>query len=119
MHPNIPVRHKRGKIHSARALNDYHDDTSSLYWNTWAQHTVHNHIARKLNTNKAKNVIFFLGDGMSVPTLAAARTYLGQKRGQTGEEAHLSFEKFPHVGLSKVKEQKKIQKSANDSGIFN
>lgn len=32
-----------------------------------------------LNTNIAKNAILFLGDGMSVPTLAAARVYIGGK----------------------------------------
>lgn len=116
-----PQRQKRGKTHSSRVLNEYHDDSSSLYWNGWAQHTVQNHIARELNTNKAKNVIFFLGDGMSVPTLTAARTYLGQKRGQTGEEAHLSFEEFPHIGLSKVKKKKKkeFRMSADDVRISN
>lgn len=45
----------------------------------------------------------FLGDGLSIPTLAAARTYLGQSHGHTGEETVLSFEEFPHTGLSKVR----------------
>ncbi|KOB62783.1 Alkaline phosphatase [Operophtera brumata] len=44
----------------------------------------------------------FLGDGMSVPTLAAARTLLGQRRGAPGEEAQLAFEAFPTVGLAKT-----------------
>lgn len=44
----------------------------------------------------AKNVILFLGDGMSVPTVSAARMYLG------GEEKQLSFDQFPWTGLSKV-----------------
>ncbi|XP_059054708.1 membrane-bound alkaline phosphatase-like [Achroia grisella] len=44
----------------------------------------------------------FLGDGMSVPTLAAARTLLGQNQGRTGEESQLSFEDFPTVGLAKT-----------------
>lgn len=30
-----------------------------------------------LNTNVAKNTVLFLGDGMSVPTLAATRVYIG------------------------------------------
>lgn len=48
-------------------------------------------------------MIFFLGDGMSIPTLAAARTYLGQLQGNPGEETELTFEQFPYVGLSKVR----------------
>jgi len=61
-------------------------------------------LARPEFTGKAKNVILFLGDGLSIPTLAAARTYLGQLQGHTGEETVLSFEAFPHTGLSKVKD---------------
>lgn len=49
-----------------------------------------------LNKNTAKNVILFLGDGMSVPTLAATRVYIG------GEEKSLSFEEFPYVAMSKT-----------------
>jgi alkaline phosphatase len=44
----------------------------------------------------------FLGDGLSVPTLAATRAYLGQSQGKPGEETVLSFEEFPNTGLSKV-----------------
>lgn len=50
----------------------------------------------------ARNLVMFLGDGMSVPTLTAARTLLGQRRGSSGEEAQLAFEAFPTVGLAKV-----------------
>lgn len=51
---------------------------------------------------KAKNVIIFLGDGMSIPTLTAARILNGQLQGHSGEETFLSFENFPYSGLSKV-----------------
>jgi alkaline phosphatase len=59
-------------------------------------------LARNPITGQAKNVIMFLGDGFSIPTLAAARVYLGQSQGATGEETVLSFEEFPNTGLSKV-----------------
>lgn len=49
-----------------------------------------------LNTNTAKNLVLFLGDGMSVSTLAATRMYIG------GEEKSLSFEEFPYVAMSKT-----------------
>ncbi|CAG4973237.1 unnamed protein product [Parnassius apollo] len=39
---------------------------------------------------------------MSVPTLAAARTLLGQRNNQPGEEAQLAFEAFPTIGLTKT-----------------
>lgn len=51
---------------------------------------------------RAKNVILFIGDGMGISTITAARIYEGQKRGMTGEENSLSFEKFPQTALVKT-----------------
>lgn len=51
---------------------------------------------------KAKNIILFVGDGMSLTTVAASRIYEGQQRHQTGEENLLSFEKFPYTAFSKT-----------------
>ncbi|KAL5244728.1 hypothetical protein ACI65C_012138 [Semiaphis heraclei] len=50
----------------------------------------------------AKNIIMFLGDGMSVTTLTASRIYKGQMEKRSGENEYLSFEKFPFVGMSKT-----------------
>ncbi|MFV0643783.1 MAG: alkaline phosphatase [Sphingomonadaceae bacterium] len=51
---------------------------------------------------RAKNVILFIGDGMGISTITAARIYDGQTRGETGEENLLSFEHFPNVALVKT-----------------
>lgn len=51
---------------------------------------------------RAKNVILFIGDGMGISTITAARIYEAQKRGETGEENALSFERFPNVALVKT-----------------
>ncbi|RFF31224.1 alkaline phosphatase [Wenzhouxiangella sediminis] len=51
---------------------------------------------------EARNVILFVGDGMSLATVAAARILEGQLRGETGEENLLYFERFRHTGLSKT-----------------
>jgi alkaline phosphatase len=51
---------------------------------------------------RAKNVILFIGDGMGIATITAARIYDGQKRGETGEENSLSFERFANVALVKT-----------------
>jgi alkaline phosphatase len=51
---------------------------------------------------RARNVILFLGDGMSLPTVAAARILEGQRRGQPGEESELAFERFPYTALSRT-----------------
>ena len=54
------------------------------------------------SNRSARNVILFVGDGMGVSTVTAARIYAGQLRGEPGEENYLSFERFPHVALSKT-----------------
>ncbi|MEC7689260.1 MAG: alkaline phosphatase [Pseudomonadota bacterium] len=51
---------------------------------------------------KAKNVILFVGDGMGVSTVTAARIMEGQMNGDNGEENQLSFDRFPFAGLSKT-----------------
>ncbi len=59
--------------------------------------------ARQPNTGKAKNVILFVGDGMSIPTVTAARIFDGQKKGVDGESNKLSFEDLlPYAALSKT-----------------
>jgi alkaline phosphatase len=49
---------------------------------------------------RAKNVILFVGDGMGVSTVTAARILEGQMEGRDGEYNRLSFEKFSHLALS-------------------
>jgi alkaline phosphatase len=53
-------------------------------------------------TQRARNVILFVGDGMGVSTVTAARILDGQLRGEPGEENLLSFERLPYVALSKT-----------------
>ncbi len=53
-------------------------------------------------TSRAKNVILFIGDGMSVTTVTAARIFAGQQRGESGEENFLSFERFPYSAFVKT-----------------
>lgn len=64
-------------------------------------------IKMKPNTGVAKNVILFIGDGLGVSTLNAARIYRGQKNNKTGEETVLEWEKFPYAAFSKVRLLKK------------
>ena len=55
-----------------------------------------------LQAGSAKNIILFVGDGMGVTTVTAARIFEGQQQGMSGEENSLSFGKFPFVGLAKT-----------------
>ena len=50
----------------------------------------------------AGNVVFFLGDGMGISTITAARIYAGQQLGNPGEEHDLAFDKFDNVALIKT-----------------
>jgi len=84
------------------------------YWMEVGKQILNDQLSKDPNTKKAKNMILFLGDGMSHGTvgefsfisylncflttskLAATRMYLG------GEEVKLSFEEFPYTANSKT-----------------
>lgn len=55
-----------------------------------------------ISQGKAKNIILFVGDGMGISTVTAARILEGQMLGKLGEEHVLSFGKFPYAGLAKT-----------------
>lgn len=58
--------------------------------------------ARSSDLQPARNVILFVGDGMSLTTITAARILQGQLRGEPGEDNLLFFENFPRTALSKT-----------------
>ena len=59
-------------------------------------------LQRQINMNVARNVILFVGDGMGMSTVTAARILRGQRDGKPGEETKLTFERFPNIALAKV-----------------
>lgn len=73
--------------------------------NTWfadGRAAVSNATRFVVGERPARNVILFVGDGMGIATVTAARILEGQNRGETGEENRLAFEEFPHVAFSKT-----------------
>lgn len=50
----------------------------------------------------ARNVILFIGDGMSLTTVTAARILDGQQKGGPGEGNRLSWEEYPATALSRT-----------------
>jgi alkaline phosphatase len=58
--------------------------------------------ARGAMHGHAKNLILFVGDGMSLATVAAARILDGQRKGGPGEENRLTWETWPATALSKT-----------------
>ena len=67
-----------------------------------AQAALAEKLAEQPRTGRAKNVILFVGDGMSIPTVTAGRIFEGQQRGVDGESNSLAFETLPYVALSKT-----------------
>lgn len=78
------------------------DEYSANYWINEAQTAIKKRSIRDHDVDVARNLVIFLGDGMSLQTIAAARILKGQRDGKTGEEAELYFESFPALGLVKV-----------------
>ncbi len=71
-------------------------------WYLSGQEALANRVARPSIPGPARNVILFIGDGMGVATVTAARILEGQRRGESGEENLLSFERLPHVAVAKT-----------------
>ncbi len=72
------------------------------YWRLQGQQALQAALASQPNTNRAKHVILFVGDGNGVATVTATRIFDGQAKGMTGEENQLSYERFPHLALAKT-----------------
>src|SRR5690606_33180860 len=77
-----------------------HPDGETPQW--WYRSGAARAAANGAMQGRAKNVIVFLGDGMSLTTVAAARIFDGQRAGTPGEEHLLSWERFPHTAFSKT-----------------
>ncbi|MFZ3005835.1 MAG: alkaline phosphatase, partial [Phenylobacterium sp.] len=54
---------------------------------------------------RARNVILFIGDGMGVSTVTAARIFEGQARGVDGASNRLAFDQLPYAAFSKTYSQ--------------
>ncbi len=70
---------------------------------TAAQAELARKIATQQNVARAKNVVLFVVDGLSVPTITASRIHEGQLRGVDGESNVLAFEELlPYTALAKT-----------------
>lgn len=58
--------------------------------------------AKSMIDGPAKNIILFVGDGMSVATVTAARILDGQLRGEDGESNSIAVDTFPYLALAKT-----------------
>lgn len=88
MHPEF-----RNSLH---AKLNRPEELSTNFWFNNGKDFVTKQLNRSTSQKPAKNIILFIGDGMSLTTLAAARVYKG------GEEKSLSFQEFPYVATVKT-----------------
>ncbi|XP_056894070.1 alkaline phosphatase, intestinal, tandem duplicate 1 [Takifugu flavidus] len=72
------------------------------YWDAQARATLGAALRLRPRDHQARNLILFLGDGMGVSTVSAARILRGQMEGGSGEETMLAMDTFPYVALSKT-----------------
>ncbi|NXD25925.1 PPBI phosphatase, partial [Spelaeornis formosus] len=77
-------------------------EKSPGYWNKGARRRLELALALQPAALRAKNIILFMGDGMGLSTMSAARIYKGQLAGGSGEESVLAMETFPHMALAKT-----------------
>ncbi|MDT8429116.1 MAG: alkaline phosphatase, partial [Pseudomonadales bacterium] len=77
-------------------------DETPERWYASGQAELQRMLSQQPNTARARNIILFVGDGMGISTVTAARIHAGQKQGMSGEENSLSFERFPALALSKT-----------------
>lgn len=89
-------------LSSSLMASSINSEQKSSTWYKDAQNILNAKIKTIQNNHKAKNIILFIGDGMGVSTITAARILDGQNKGHTGEENSLSFDKFPYSGLVKT-----------------
>lgn len=91
--------------HSAAAVEVESESAQAESAATWykaGQHALRDAKELHPNNRRAKNVILFLGDGMGISTVTAARILEGQMLGKDGEKNSLAFEKLPYLALSKT-----------------
>jgi alkaline phosphatase len=98
--PTPPAADRQGDVAAASDVTPAWQRTSPWF----EQGAAAAHEARRSSPSapRARNVILFVGDGMGIPTVTAARIRAGQLAGGSGEEYSLSFDRFPYTAFSKT-----------------
>ncbi|XP_064090180.1 alkaline phosphatase-like [Macrobrachium nipponense] len=96
-----PSRYHEDDYHPRSRPNIVMRGEDKDYWMQDAQDALTRQLGIRLREKQAKNVVFFLGDGMSLSTVTAARILKGSKTGKFERES-LSWEEFDFAALSKT-----------------
>jgi hypothetical protein len=82
---------------------DFHFSSDSLeYWENLARGQLMSRAPIAIGTRRPKNVVFFLGDGMGMAAVTAARIHKGQKMRLENNQQPLFFEQFLYAGHVKA-----------------
>ena len=83
---------------------DIFRNQDSNFWYEQGVDLIEKNLKVKENRNTAKSAVLFVGDGMGITTITAARIYDGQLNNKVkyGEENVLSWENFPWTALAKT-----------------
>lgn len=93
------ARDQRVDVPEPEAITRPQDETPQWWFLSGARAAA---ALRGSHAGNARNIILFLGDGMGITTVAAARILQGQREGDSGEEHRLAFEAFPWTALSRT-----------------
>ncbi|XP_029003532.1 intestinal-type alkaline phosphatase [Betta splendens] len=85
-----------------RTLCFSEEELHARYWNNKGSQALDAAMKVQPKVRQARNLILFLGDGMGITTVTAARILKGQMAKRSGEETSLVMDTFPHVALSKT-----------------
>lgn len=96
------VMHMTSQALAASGPNIPAGEKEPTFWQESAKARILQRMKQVENTNVAKNLILFIGDGLGPTTVTAARILRGQLNERPGEETVLAFEEFPNVALSKT-----------------
>ncbi|XP_069178746.1 alkaline phosphatase [Procambarus clarkii] len=100
-HKSRKLQYKKAKKGSSYDKVPFIDKEDQVYWRQKAQKALEEQLRVRPQVAQAKNVILFLGDGMSVATVTAARIMKGQRTGKW-EHEDLAWETFPYSAIIKT-----------------
>jgi alkaline phosphatase len=90
------------RVGSSPVLAAEPEELAAAAWYRSGAEVVARHERESIDRRRARNVILFVGDGMGISTVTAARILAGQRAGGSGEEHQLAFETLPFLALSKT-----------------
>ncbi|XP_045103302.1 alkaline phosphatase-like isoform X2 [Portunus trituberculatus] len=100
-HRQRKLQYKKAKKGSSYDTVPFIDPEDQAYWNKKGQDELDKQLLNRPVLRKAKNIILFLGDGMSISTVTAARILKGQYSG-LWEKENLEWEIFPYSAIIKT-----------------